>query len=154
MTSYLYNRISSALQKTDIVFPLLWKDYGVSVSFLRNWFLVTQVNRTLKLDTLSMTEQWKEANVLIFNSNHWWLHTGKLQTWVRIIIHLESSDIYWFVWQSSHCYIVQWTFNAFVYIVFCISDGTTIKLVTKQSKKKTWIVWQHTKQPWLLGLIG
>ncbi|KAK6132466.1 hypothetical protein DH2020_033766 [Rehmannia glutinosa] len=60
---------------------LFFLEYGVSVMFLKNGFLVSLENRTLRLDTLSGSEEWKGVDVLIFNSYHWWLHTGRLRTW-------------------------------------------------------------------------
>ncbi|KZV29714.1 hypothetical protein F511_05808 [Dorcoceras hygrometricum] len=39
------------------------------------------LNRTLKLDTLRDSGLWIGVDVLIFNSYHWWTHTGRFQTW-------------------------------------------------------------------------
>lgn len=70
--------------------------------------------RVLKLDSLSRTEHWKGVDILIFNSYHWWIHTGRSQTYVRV---------------------------AFFFLVFCIlsiyesfldyAGGITSKLETK-----------------------
>ena len=53
--------------------------------FLRNEFLVdlvdTKIGRVLKLDSLSTGNPWKIADVLNFNTNHWWTHTGRAQTY-------------------------------------------------------------------------
>ncbi|KAK4387152.1 protein trichome birefringence-like 42 [Sesamum angolense] len=62
---------------TTLAFP----EYGVSVMFLKNGFLVSLIGHTLKLDALSRSELWLGVDVLIFNTYHWWLHTGRLQTW-------------------------------------------------------------------------
>ncbi|OWM88566.1 hypothetical protein CDL15_Pgr002333 [Punica granatum] len=59
-------------------------DYGVSVISLTNRFLVDIVSakegRVLKLDSLTTGDQWKGMDYLIFNTYHWWFHTGSLQT--------------------------------------------------------------------------
>lgn len=54
--------------------------------WLKNGFLVDLVQdkekgRILKLDTISTGVRWKEVDVLIFNTFHWWTHTGKTQTY-------------------------------------------------------------------------
>ncbi|XP_059661398.1 protein trichome birefringence-like 42 [Cornus florida] len=75
-----YTLVSRGLLST-FSFP----DYGVSVMFLKNGFLVDiaveKIGRVLKLDSISTGNQWKGVDVLIFNSYHWWTHEGRFQTW-------------------------------------------------------------------------
>lgn len=54
--------------------------------YLKNGFLVDLVieekgQRVLRLDSISRGSKWKEADILIFNSYHWWLHGGPLKTY-------------------------------------------------------------------------
>ncbi|XP_027340919.1 protein trichome birefringence-like 43 [Abrus precatorius] len=59
--------------------------YDVKVMFSRNAFLVDIVGesfgRVLKLDSISAGKSWAGIDVLIFDSWHWWLHTGRKQPW-------------------------------------------------------------------------
>ncbi|KAK3184014.1 hypothetical protein Dsin_031300 [Dipteronia sinensis] len=63
-------------------------DYNCLVEFYWSPFLVhlDQPNRhsrkILKLDKLSASaKQWKGANIMVFNTGHWWVHTGKIKAW-------------------------------------------------------------------------
>ncbi|KAI3850489.1 hypothetical protein MKW98_000299 [Papaver atlanticum] len=40
--------------------------------------------RILKIDTISTGDPWKEVDVVIFNTWHWWFHKGRLQHWDKI----------------------------------------------------------------------
>ncbi|KAJ8749377.1 hypothetical protein K2173_018867 [Erythroxylum novogranatense] len=59
--------------------------YNVEIMFYRNAFLVdivsTSSGAVLKLNSIEGGELWKRMDVLVFNTWHWWLHTGRKQPW-------------------------------------------------------------------------
>lgn len=66
------------------------------VSFYRAPYLVdidvVQGKRVLMLDDIAENAQaWRGADVLSFNSGHWWTHTGALQGYVRLPSFFLSS---------------------------------------------------------------
>ncbi|XP_059663294.1 protein trichome birefringence-like 43 [Cornus florida] len=70
--------------------------YNVSLMLWRNPFLVDVMNdnnvgRVLKLDSIESGNNWKGIDALIFNTWHWWLHTGRKQPWDYI---QEANSIY------------------------------------------------------------
>ncbi|TKY49239.1 trichome birefringence 42 [Spatholobus suberectus] len=77
-----YTLTSQTQELSVFSFP----EYGASIMWLKNGFLVDLVydkekGRILKLDSISSGDQWKEVDVLIFNTYHWWTHTGQSQAW-------------------------------------------------------------------------
>lgn len=60
------------------------QDYGLSVSFYRAPYLVdvdtVEGKRVLKLEDINGNgNAWRAADVLSFNTGHWWSHKGSLQ---------------------------------------------------------------------------
>ncbi|KAF7833550.1 protein trichome birefringence-like 43 [Senna tora] len=61
--------------------------HNVSLILSRNALLVDIAHkswgRVLKLNTISdnNAKRWKDSDVLVFNSWHWWLHRGRKQPW-------------------------------------------------------------------------
>ncbi|XP_051128223.1 protein trichome birefringence-like 38 isoform X2 [Andrographis paniculata] len=62
-----------------------FQEYGVSLLLYRSPYLVDiakeSIGRVLKLDSIEQGSAWKGMNMLVFNTWHWWTHTGSAQAW-------------------------------------------------------------------------
>ncbi|KAK6933877.1 PC-Esterase [Dillenia turbinata] len=62
-----------------------FKDYGVSVIIDPNLYLVDIENRVLKLDSINEgSKNWKDIDILVFNTWLWWPRNDGGQPWDRI----------------------------------------------------------------------
>ncbi|KAL5580715.1 hypothetical protein UlMin_013157 [Ulmus minor] len=74
------------MSRGDPLSTFKFLDYGVSLSYYRAPYLVdidvAQGRRILRLDEISGNgNAWLAADVLSFDTGHWWTHKGSLQGW-------------------------------------------------------------------------
>ncbi|XP_071687784.1 protein PMR5-like [Rutidosis leptorrhynchoides] len=86
MTWSAVQRGATKLIRGDPLSTFKFLDYGVDVSFYRAPYLVdidsVGGRRVLKLESISKNSKaWMSADVLSFNTGHWWTHKGSLQGW-------------------------------------------------------------------------
>lgn len=89
-------RTPMGMSRGDPLSTFKFLDFDLSVAFYRAPYLVdidvVQGRRVLKLEEIFINgDAWRAADVLIFNTGHWWSHTGSLQGWDII----ESGGIYY-----------------------------------------------------------
>ncbi|XP_072960864.1 protein trichome birefringence-like 38 [Typha angustifolia] len=70
--------------RRDAISTIAFEDYGVLVMYYHSTYLVDivsePVGRVLKLNSISGSA-WLGIDMLIFNTWHWWTHTGSSQPW-------------------------------------------------------------------------
>ncbi|XP_057431065.1 protein trichome birefringence-like 43 [Lotus japonicus] len=88
LTCMLHTAVPHAhytLVKTGGLSIFTFTAYDVKVMFSRNAYLVDivseSIGRVMKLDSIEAGKMWKNKDLLIFDSWHWWLHTGRRQAW-------------------------------------------------------------------------
>ncbi|KAH9616134.1 hypothetical protein KSS87_005250 [Heliosperma pusillum] len=80
--SWVPNSKTSFIRE-GVLTSLTFEEYGVTLMLYRTPYLVDLVNdkvgRVLKIDSITNGNSWKGMDMLVFNSWHWWTHTGKAQ---------------------------------------------------------------------------
>ncbi|KAG4968840.1 hypothetical protein JHK82_034545 [Glycine max] len=71
--------------KQDALSKITFEDYGLQLFLYRTAYLVDldreNVGRVLKIDSIKSGDAWRGMDVLVFNTWHWWTHTGSSQPW-------------------------------------------------------------------------
>ncbi|KAG6634348.1 hypothetical protein CIPAW_12G112300 [Carya illinoinensis] len=88
------------LKRNGALSTFTLQEYCISVALSRNGFLVDLVKEKmgaiLKLDSINNGNAWKGYDMLIFNTWHWWLHTGRNRG-ITFNKEIEYTKI-WIVW--------------------------------------------------------
>lgn len=82
--SWVPNSRTSIIRK-DGLSEIVFLEYDVRLLLYRTPYLVDMVRENigtvLKLDSIRGGNAWRGMDLLIFNSWHWWTHTGSSQPW-------------------------------------------------------------------------
>ncbi|WOH11927.1 hypothetical protein DCAR_0831423 [Daucus carota subsp. sativus] len=71
--------------RRELVSSVTFEEYGLSIVLYHTVYLVDivreKIGRVLKLNSINGGNAWRGTDMLIFNTWHWWTHTGKSQPW-------------------------------------------------------------------------
>lgn len=118
----------------------------MSVAYYRSSYLVDvveeSIGRVLKLDSIS-GDAWLGANLLIFNTWHWWTHTGRNQPYDEntLLPHYTRRSHHALCWLTHHttlCFLLsRWDY---------VQDGGQVmkdmdRLTAFSKGMSTWARW-------------
>ncbi|KAF2949083.1 protein trichome birefringence-like 41 [Oryza sativa Japonica Group] len=77
--------VTPASGKVDPLTTARFEEFNVTIVYYLTHYLVDIVNekagRVLKLDAIDQARNWLSADVLVFDSWHWWPRSGPTQPW-------------------------------------------------------------------------
>lgn len=94
----IYEENGSPITKHKGFLSFRFRDYNCTVEHYRSPYLVRRghpprrapkhADSTLQLDVMDLrAPQWRDADILIFNSGHWWNHGRLQQLYVNVLQH-------------------------------------------------------------------
>ncbi|KAH9606556.1 hypothetical protein KSS87_009135 [Heliosperma pusillum] len=88
-------QVKYTLVRDALLSSVTFQEYEVSVLLYHTTYLVDivrkPIGRVLELNSIMGGKVWQNMDVLIFNSWHWWTHTGQSQPWDYI---QDGSKVY------------------------------------------------------------
>ncbi|CAN6690927.1 unnamed protein product [Malus baccata var. baccata] len=98
LTCILHSAVPTAnynVTRVDTVSIFEFTDYGIRVMLDSNMYLVDivkeKIGRVLKLDSIVGGNLWKDIDMLIFNTWHWWNRRGPSQPWDYVEVGGQTS---------------------------------------------------------------
>lgn len=89
------------------------QEYGVTLLLYRTPYLVDivrqKVGRVLTLNSIQAGSVWKDMDILIFNSWHWWTHRGSSQGYDVFQYHPIA------LVQQTHRKSLRWAYFVFLW---------------------------------------
>ncbi|KAJ6893639.1 protein trichome birefringence-like 38 isoform X1 [Populus alba x Populus x berolinensis] len=154
-------KAKTTFSRRDSLSSVTFDSYGVTLYMYRTPYLVDivreNVGKVLNLNSIEAGNAWKGMDILIFNSWHWWVHTGRSQGYFfppfacpASTCAVVISSFYVCVCVCFHIYLELWLYCCNDWLCKCrwdyIRDGSALyknmdRLTAFSKGLTTWSRW-------------